>query len=418
MSSSSDINGNQTVRAWSWYLFDAGNSAHALLVSTVGFALYFRQYLFAANAQADTLWALITAIVLAISAAISPFITSWLYHHQIRWIGLGATTIGCVFFTVLLGFDISPNAGVVVAIYMLSAIGYYVALPIYTSYLREASGSTVEKTSSTGWAVGYVGGIVVALIALGMGSLSAPVAEQPHRFREIFVLAGVFNLILSLPLLYWTWRDRGESITHGANQWQWDRVLGILRRLPGTMRLLVSYWMVGEAATIALYFTAIFLGTYVGLPIAKIFALTLLVQFIAAIATWLIGNFAEKYGSDKLFRITCWLWIAVPPLLWAVKHGVVYLAPLVLMGLVLGAHHTLVRAEIVRLSETEAFDKDEKGSLFGFLEVTGRVSSILGPLIVGLLTFVVDLSEALLVATVFPIIALQIIRRYKWQVGS
>lgn len=404
-------------RTWSWYLFDAGNSAHALLVSTVGFALYFRQYLFAGNEQADSLWALITVIVLSISAAISPFLTSWLYHYRIRWIGLSVTTIGCVFFTVLLGFDISPNVGVVVVIYMLSAIGYYIALPIYTSYLQDASASTVEKTSSNGWAVGYLGGIVVALIALAMGSLTAPIGEQPNRFREIFVLAGVFNLILSLPLLYWAWREREASREGGkATEWRLDRVFAVIRLRPEIMRLLFSYWMVGEAATIALYFTAIFLGSYVGLPIATIFALTLLVQFIAAAATWGIGILADKSGSDKFFRATCWLWIAIPPLLWAVKYGIFYWVPLVLMGLVLGAHHTLVRAEVVRLAKN--LDEDEKGSLFGFLEVSGRVSSIVGPLVVGLLTFMMALSEALLVAAVFPVIALWTIRKYKWVVVS
>ena len=402
----------RTKSTWAWFLFDAGNSAHALLVSTVGFALYFRQYLYVDNEQADALWAIVTVITLSISAALAPFLGSWLQHKQKRWIGLVGATVISVIATIALGFDMGLGPSIVVAIYVISAIGYYSALPLYTSYLEETADGSIERTSSSGWALGYIGGIAAAAIALLMGSLTAPIADSPDRFRGIFVLAGTFNLLLSLPLLYFAWRTRAPVDKEPATQWAWRDALKALAKTPAAIRLLFSYWMVAEAATIALYFTAIFLGTYAGMPVVKIFALTMAVQFIAAIATWQTGPLAEKFGSAIIFQLTCLLWIAIPPLLWAVKVGSPYWIPLVMMGLVLGSHHALVRAEVVRIAKPLV--AAERGSLFGFLEVSGRVSSIVGPLVVGLLAFVFELPEALLVAAVFPIIAFVVIRKYKW----
>jgi len=394
-------------------LFDAGNSAHALLVSTVGFALYFRDYLFVDNPQVDSLWALITVVILLVSAISSPLLTSWLYYRRLRWIGLIVTTGVSILATTLLGFDVVENPIALVALYAVSAIGYYIALPIYTSYLSETSGSLIGRASATGWAVGYIGGILAAAIALFIGSLTAPIATQPEKFREIFVLAGIFNLIFSLPMLLLAWKIRRSEISPGGKySWRLGAALDVVRRSPNTLRLLIAYWMVGESATIALYFTAIFLSSFAGMPIAKIFALTLAIQFIAALSTWAIGRLAEKFGSKELFRITCLLWVLIPPLLWSIKIGISYWIPLIMMGLALGAHHTLVRAEVVRISLP--MERRDKGSLFGFLEVSGRVSSIAGPLIVGFLALFVALPEALLVAAIFPLLSLAVIRKYKW----
>lgn len=62
------------LRRWCWYGFDAGNSAHALMVSTVGFALYFKVVLLGNSAEGDTLWGILTAIVLSVAGLISPFL--------------------------------------------------------------------------------------------------------------------------------------------------------------------------------------------------------------------------------------------------------------------------------------------------------------------------------------------------------
>lgn len=410
---------NRAPKVLFWYLFDAGNSAHALLVSSVGFALYFRQYLYPENSNADSLWGLITALVLTVSALISPFLTSWLYHRSKRWLGLVATTIACVFFTVLLGFDFSDRPESVVLVYVIGAIGYYLALPIYTSYIHDlGDDSNIDSRSGNGWAIGYLGGIAVALIAFATGTITASISENPESYRKIFVIAGAFNLICSFPLLFWAWKNDRDNPPAQSYPWQPSQIFDAFISKPEIFRLLFSYWMISETSTIAVYFTAIFLGQYAGLSAKMIFICTILVQLLAAVSTALFGKLSKQIGASKTFYIICFFWLFVPALLWCVKIGLRYWIPLSLMGLVLGAHHALVRAEIARFARLGDFTQRQKGSIFGVLEVFGRVASIFGPLIVGLAAIFVDLSEALLIASLFPIIALLSIRKYKWVVVS
>jgi len=399
-------------RFWAWTAFDAGNSAHALLVSTVGFALYFQQVLFADNPQANTLWALLTALVLTISAVATPFLASWLAFHGRRAQGLLVVTLGCVAATVTLGLPLGK--GYAIAVYVISAVGYYVALPIYNSYIEDVADGDADQTSARGWAVGYIGGIVAVALAFIFGLLSRPVTERPDLYRLTFVLAGVFNLVCSLPLVIWAIRQ-GRSPRPVATSWSTTRIFMVLKQRPRVVRLLLSYWLVGECGTISIYCTAIFLAQYAGMPTATIFALTLAIQLLGAIATWTVGDLARRWGPRNIYAVVCAVWAIVPVLLWAISLGWSYWYALVGMGLVIGSHHAIVRAEVARVSSDADLLPDAKGSIFGFLEVTGRITSVLGPLVIAVLTFFMPLSVALLAACVFPLLGLIVARGYQWQ---
>ena len=402
------------LKRWSWYGFEIGNHAHALMVSTVGFALYFRQYLFADNPRADSMWGLLTAIVLAISALVSPFFTSWLSLRNLRWLGLFLTTIACVAATLALGTD--SSAWTAVVFYVVSALGYYVALPIYTTYINEVSGDRMDQVSARGWAYGYVGGLLVALIAFKLGLLSHPVRERPDLFRDIFLLAGLFNLAFSLPMLLWTAVSEIRTPLPRIDVLRWNprRVLDIFSEAPTLFRLLCSYWMIGECATITIYFTAIFLAQYAHMNAGRIFEMTLLVQLIATFSTWFAGDLAVRYGPKCVYRGVCVLWISVPIFLFLISVGVTYWIAMVLIGLVLGVHHAIIRSEVAKITTISFHNIESRGSVFGFLEVAGRITSVFGPLLVALVGWFLPLSYTLLVACIFPILALIFISKYKW----
>lgn len=399
---------------WAWSAFDAGNSAHALLVSTVGFALYFQQVLFRDNAQATSLWALLTAVVLSVSGLASPFLTSWLSFKQIRWVGLWITTIGCVAATMALSLPLSVWSAI--GFYFFSAVGYYLALPIYNTYLEEVAEGKPEKASARGWAIGYLGGVLVAALAFVLGMLSKPVTERPDLYRQLFLLAGIFNLVLSLPIMVWAFISERQSKSQpsSVSRWSFSQVFSVFRQNPNLIRLLLSYWMVGECGTITIYFTAIFLAQYAHMPAAKIFALTLVLQLIGFFSTWIVGDVSDRFGSKSAYRIVCYLWTVVPVLLWGISLGWSYWLAILAIGLVIGAHHVIVRSEVAKIASTSGMSPEAKGSVFGFLEITGRITSVLGPLAIGIATFFLPLSTSLLIACAFPLLALVAIFKYRW----
>ncbi len=178
-----------------------GNSAHALLISTVGFALYFKEVLLKDNPNGDSAWGALTAVVLAFSAVLSPALASLASSKNKRAFVLIVTTMVCVGATALLSTWLGRNVTWAVVIYFFSALGYYLALPVYNSYLPEISGaSQIQRISGSGWALGYLGGILSVSLCWGLGYLKYPPIQRPDLYRNIFLVAASFNFLFSFPM--------------------------------------------------------------------------------------------------------------------------------------------------------------------------------------------------------------------------
>lgn len=395
---------------WAWYAFDMGNSAHALLVSTVGFSLFFKEYLYASNPKADSIWGAVTSIILILSAIGSPLIASWTYGIGRRHIGLWITTVVCIGATAALATPLCNNPLLAITAYIVSALGYYLALPIYNSYLESIPEGKMQKVSGTGWGLGYFGGILAAAICYVLGFLNAPVAERPDLYRLIFLVAAMFNLVLSLPILLLA-SIGSVRPNHLANTWTITRVIETFTEFvkAGYLRLLVVYWLIGEGAVVVTYYFAIYLSQYGGLQIKQIMLYSILGQVLAAGSTIAAGWAATKIGWKQTLIGVIVIWIAVPVTLFSITEGLSVWVPIISISLVIGAYHSLVRGKIAGVANSFA----DKGSVFGFLEVSGRMSQVLGPFLIFLASLLLPLKYAILGASVFPIVALIVIKRYE-----
>lgn len=405
------------IKIISWYAFDMGNSAHALLISTVGFALYFKEFLFKDNPNANSAWGMLTAIVLAFSAILSPLVTSWLFSIKKRSFGLIISTIICVIATALLSTRFSESVAFSVIIYFFSALGYYLALPIYNSYLPEISEtSCMQKISGAGWALGYLGGIFSVLLCWGFGYLEYPAAERPELYRNIFLVAASFNFLFSLPMLVLSClKDFNKSVP-STSVWKFFDIIQIFKSENGKsiLNLLFVYWLVTEVAVVVTYYFAIFLKEYSGLTEAQILIYSMIGQLLAIISTYTFGMLSNKVGGKKVLIGIISLWVIVPALLFSMSIGLTFWVPVIILGLIMGAYHAIIRGKIAQISETFSETRD-KGSLFGFLEVSGRISQVIGPILISLVTLFMPLNKGIITMTIFPLFALIILIKYKWQ---
>lgn len=404
------------IKIFSWFAFDMGNSAHALLISTVGFALYFKDYLYRDNPNGNSVWGILTALVLAFSAIISPYLSSRAYSSKKRSIWLTITTVVCVLMTALLSFSISENVAFAITIYFFSALGYYLALPIYNSYLPEiTASSSLQKISGAGWALGYLGGIFSVGICYLLGYLKYPVTERPELYRNIFLIAASFNFLFSIPMLIVSFSKDFDKNVIPLAKLKFSEVLQIFKSENGKSiyRLLVIYWLVGEVAVVVTYYFAIFLKEYSGLTDAQILIYSVIGQVLAIISTFSLGLLAKKIGARKVLIWIVIAWSIVPLFLYLMSIGLTFWIPVLILGLIIGAYHSIIRGKIAQISES-FLDAKDKGALFGFLEVSGRISQVIGPILISFVTLFLPLNYGIMTMTIFPLIALVILIRKKW----
>lgn len=398
----------------SWYAFDMGNSAHALLISTVGFALYFKEYLYKGNPNGDTAWGLLTALILVFSAILSPFLTSKAFSAKNRPVWLTSTTVLCVLTTGVLG--LSENILTAIFLYFLSALGYYLALPIYNSYLPNiASTPKYQKVSGAGWALGYLGGIIAVAICYILGYLDYSASDNPEIYRRIFLVAAGINFVFSAPLLLTSWKINKITYNSSSNDWKFQDVIEIFKLQEGKhiLNILIVYWLIGEAAVVVTYYFAIFLKQYSKLSEGTILIYSIVGQFVAIISTYFLGVLSGKYKSFVILKWIIITWIFIPIILFLMSKGLSFWFPVFIVGLVIGPYHSIIRGKIAELSDSIHEDKD-KGALFGFLEVSGRISQILGPLMIAFVTLFLPLNLGIVTISIFPLIALLLLFKIKW----
>ena len=399
------------IRKYAWISYDMGNSAHALIVTTICFSLFFKDFLFVGNTNANSLWSMLTASILIISAVVSPIISGYVSYKQNRSLMLIIATVLCIVPTLLLGI-LDVNKYFVVGLYFLSALGYYIALPIYNSYLPNVEVKNFQKTSSEGWGWGYLGGIIVALICLALGLLNYSVKDRPDVFKLNFIVAAIFNLVFSLPILFVAFKMDKENITKKYDyNFSIIQVWNSITKNNEILKLLGVYWLIGEVATIGIYFFAIYMSEYAGLSVKMILILSLTIQAIGWISTIITGKFATKIGTKKsIFLIVC-MWILVPISLFSVTLGYSYWIPVIVIGLIVGSYHSIIRGEIatkINMSNNDI----EKGSIWGFFDTAGRFSQVLSPLLITLLLQFTTLRYAVLATIIFPLLAIWLLSKY------
>ena len=373
-----------TAIEWRWALYDFGNSAYPLLISGVGFQLYFKQVAFRDRAgEADFWWGAVVAVSILLSAALSPVVGIVADRRRERSRFLAWLTALAVVATGALS-GVTGGAAVAAAVVFLIANTFYnVALALYDSLLPfVAAPGRRGLVSGRAWALGFAGGILC--LALAYPLFSGQAAESEGSYRTGFLLVGAFYGCFSLPLLLFP-PDEGAGRMPagpaGGPFGQLARSLRSWREHRAAFRFIVAYYFISEAVLTSIYFTANYLSTTFSMAASTILALTLLLQAVAIPSTWLSGRLADRSSPVTVLAGTVVIWIAIVVLLATARGRPQLYAAAILMGTVIGSTQAVGRACLARLAPA-----DRSGEFFGLNSMSSKVASTLGPFLFGVVS--------------------------------
>ena len=181
-----------------WTLYDVASSTFAALVPTF-FGLYFVTTVAADLPGAQGRWGAVASLALAIAGGLSPFVGAWADRRG-RWLALlTGTTALCVVATVSMPAAGRGDVFRAAALFIAAQVGYTLATAIYDSLLvRIAPPTHVGRVSAFGWTVGFAGGIIALLAALGVLH-RVPADAQAARLKDVFMVAGVLYAAFAVP---------------------------------------------------------------------------------------------------------------------------------------------------------------------------------------------------------------------------
>ena len=373
----------------SWILYDIGNSAFILLVSTL-IPIYF-------NALATTgglneslylsYWGYAGSVSTLLVAVIGPICGTLADHRGFK----KPIFMACMLLGVLGCAAMGVTAGwlAFLVVFVLAKVGYSSSLVFYDAMLPEVTtDERMNTVSSMGYAYGYIGSVIPFILCLLLVQFGDKIGAGAGTAMVVsFLITAVWWFVCTQPLLK---RYRQTAfVEHGGNP-----VSSTFRRLRDTFRevrqqkhiflyLLAFFFFIDGVYTIIDMATAY--GTALGLNTTGLLLTLLLTQFVAFPCSIAFGRFSAKYDTGLLIKICilCYTGITLFAVFLVFQWQFWVLA--VLVGMFQGGIQALSRSMFGKLIP----DKSRSGEFFGFFDIFGKFSSIMGPALVGVVSSVV-----------------------------
>lgn len=435
-----------------WLLFDWAAQPYFTLITTFVFAPYFATYVAPDPATGQSMWGFAAASAGIVIALMSPVLGAIADVVGRRKPWIAAFGILIVAGTALLWFGKPGDPGVVMLVlfaYAMASVGVEFATVFNNAMMPTlVPPEKIGRLSGSGWAIGYIGGIVSLILVLGL------LAANPQTGRTLFGLAPLFGLdsvthegtrasgpfsaiwfiVFILPLFLLTPDVGARAPVSGAVRTGLAELRETLRRLPGKPNLLTFLLanMIYMDGLISLFaFGGIYAASTFGWNTIQIGTYGMIISVAGTLGAWLGGKLDDRYGPRKvalgsllmlLIALATILLIdrdsilfvkVAPPLpegkLFAAAAEQAYLIVGLFIGLAAGPLQSASRTLLIRLAPPEQITQH-----FGLFAMTGKVTSFAGPLLVASITAITMSQKAgMVVLIVFFVVGLLLLRRVK-----
>jgi UMF1 family MFS transporter len=397
-------------------MYDFANSGYTTVVVTAVFNAYFVGVVAAGQPWATIAWTLSLAVSYAATILLGPLIGTYADRYGRKKRLLVFTTLGCVIFTAALSLVGSGDIWLGIVLVALSNLFFSLGENLAGAFLPEiARPESIGRLSGWGWSVGYVGGLVSLGASLAWVSHAQAAGQGSDAFVPVCMLitAAIFA-VASLPAFLFL-RERGAAqppVAGDSIQWraafaQLGQSLGSLRSFPDLRRFLwcIVWYQAGVQTVVAL--AAIYAEQALKFETADTIRLILLVNITAAVGAAFFGQVQDRLGHVRTLAVTLLGWLVAIGLAWAsTGPGMFWIAANV-VGICLGASQSAGRALVGYLSPAA-----RRAEFFGLWGVAVKLSSILGPVSYGLVSWVSggDHRLAILLTGAFFIAGLAVLR--------
>jgi UMF1 family MFS transporter len=382
------------LRAWAMY--DWGISAAQTTIMTAVFPIFFVSYAGAGmeGTKATETWGIANTVGAVLIAVLAPLLGAIADYRAAKKRFLALFMILGVGATISMFFIGQGQIRLASVLFVLTLAGATGSMTFYEALLPHiANDSEIDRVSTAGYALGYVGGGLLlalnllwiqqpALFGLPSGDgLGASDASLPARLA--FVSVGVWWLLFSLPLFR---RVPEPPRTIEADERPGERALGVaFTRLGETLRELRGY---RQAFLLMLAFTiyndgiqtiikmASVYGTEIGIGQSDLITAILLVQFIGIPCAFAFGVLAGRIGAKRSIFLGLAVYTGICIFAYTMTSAREFYLLAVLVGLVQGGTQALSRSLFATL-----IPKHKSGEFFGFFSVFEKFGGILGPLV-------------------------------------
>ena len=365
----------------SWIAYDAGNSAFATTVIAAFFPLFFSSY-WAGNIDEITSAKYFTAgltimnLVILIGMPIIGAITD--VKNLTKTFFSVFSFLGAL---LVISFAfVSENEWLFALIlYGIALFCFSAAIVLYDKILIYISSShNISKVSGFGYSVGYLGGGTLFVINafMVMNPNFFGLENSAAAIKLSFVTVGIWWIIFTLPLF----------INYEQPKIQEGKIIDAFKQIYKTfiditnqkniVLFLIAFFLYIDGVHTVISLAAIF-ANGIGIGQESIILALILVQFVAAPATFIWSYVSTRYGDKTVIYVTILIYIGVIFYSMGLDNAFEFYFMAGLIGSVQGGIQASSRSLFAKI-----IPEDKSGEFFGFYNTFGRAGSVIGPLLV------------------------------------
>src|SRR5229473_8620671 len=436
----------------SWIFFDWAAQPYFTLITTFVFAPYFANFVAPDPASGQALWGFAAAAAGFTIALMSPVLGAIADASGRRkpWIaGFGALlVIGASAMWIGKPGDPGLIPPLLIA-YAIASVGVEFATVFNNAMMPTlVPPERIGRLSGTGWATGYVGGIVSLILVLGLLAASPETGRTLFGFAPAFgldpvthqgdritgPLTGIWFTIFVLPMFlltpdYPAKLPAREALREGLIELK--QTLGELPKQKSMAIFLLANMIYTDGLVSLFAFGGIYAAGTFGWHTIQIGTFGIILAIAGTFGAWLGGKLDDKLGPKRVISGSMLiLLLSVVAILLVDKDSILFVkvAPpqpggalfagaaeraYLVLGCLIGAAggplQAASRTLLIRLAP-----QDRIAQYFGLLALTGKVTSFVGPLLIGAITAITESQKAgMAVLVLFFVAGLALLARVK-----
>jgi len=367
-----------------WILYDIGNSAFTLLVSTL-IPIYFNSLASSAGVNEDmylSYWGYAGSLSTILVAIIAPICGTLSDRRFKKPIFLLTVILGCVACACL---GVTTHWLAFLGIFILAKIGFHSSIVFYDSMLPEVTtDERMDNVSSLGYAYGYIGSVIPFVLCLVLVLFGESFGLSMGSAMVIaFLITAIWWAVFTAPLM--------KSYRQTAYMEKKGTALGdTFRQLFDTFKeakkqkhifvyLISFFFFINGVYTIIDMATAY--GSALGLDSTGLLLALLLTQIVAFPCAIIFGRLSAKYDTGLLIKISivCYTVITLFGMFLVSLWQFWVLA--VLVGMFQGGIQAMSRSYLGKIIPPE-----RSGEFYGLMDICGKGASFVGTTLVAVVS--------------------------------
>lgn len=391
MSSKADRSEKRFTKAEkSWIMYDWANSIYATNIMAAIFPIYFAMQ---ANETGNKLYgfavsaaALVVAVLAPILGAIGDF------SGMKKKLFAGFLVLGLVFTAVMAAFE---DWRLMLVGFILSRIGFSGSCLFYDSFLTDVTTpERMDRVSSWGYAMGYIGGSTIPfIISIAVMLL---LNQSVLSYKIAILIVVVWWAVFSIPFLknvkqQYSVENAPQALAKEAFRNAWKTFKDILKDKKILFFIIAYFFYIDGVDTIISMATNY--GETLGLGAIGMILALLVTQIVAVPFSILFGNLAKKVGAMRMIAIAVCVYFVITILGFFMGFNIeqaelsggdieaalrlsstLFWILATLVGTVQGGIQALSRSYFGQLIPPE-----RSNEYYGFLDIFGKFSCVIGP---------------------------------------